>query len=104
MSKYINANTVIQELRETIEKYKDSEMFTRTVRAAENMILIIDRTPAADVVEVEPLKTYITNLISNIPQTDYVKDDYDAGFADALRIIYTHLCGADMRERKETSE
>lgn len=58
----------------------------------------IDALPSADVVEGEPLKTYITNLISNIPQTDYVKDDYDAGFADALRIIYTHLC----RERKET--
>lgn len=53
MSKYINADTVIQALRETIDRCKDSESFTRTVRAAENMILIIDRTPAADVVEVK---------------------------------------------------
>ena len=45
MAKYINADTVIQALRETIDRYKDSEVFTRTVRAAENMILIIDRIP-----------------------------------------------------------
>jgi len=52
MSKYIKADTLIQTLRETIDEHKDSEMFTKTVRAAENMIRIIDQMTADDVVNI----------------------------------------------------
>lgn len=58
---------------------------------------VIEGQPSADVVEVESLKTYLLNLMSDIPLTDYIKDDYDMGFLDALRIIHTHLGGADVR-------
>jgi len=77
---------------------KDSDLY-HLVAHTKALAKIINEMPPADVVDVETLKTYITNLISNIPcETDYAKEDYDAGFSDALRIIYTHLCG----ERKET--
>lgn len=90
--KYTNTNDLELEVSHYLQCEKESEAIT-----LEELKEITNRLPSADVVEAESLKTYITNLISNIPQTDYVKDDYDAGFADALRIIYTHLCG----ERKE---
>lgn len=95
MAKYINAD----ELKIDLLNFEAKDYFVaETKQGIRLTINALDSMPSVDVVEVESLKTYITNLISNIPQTDYVKDDYDAGFADALRIIYTHLCG----ERKET--
>ena len=70
MAKYINADTVIQALRETIDRYKDSEVFTRTVRAAENMILIIDRIPPADVVEKSKLKEDLIDYLGGLYPAD----------------------------------
>ena len=102
--KYINADDLILKIVNTANNpwilltEEDTDLYY-LVAHTKALAKIINEMPSADVVEVETLKTYITNLISNIPcETGYAKEDYAAGFADALRIIYTHLCG----ERKET--
>ena len=102
MAKYINADTVIQALRETIEKHKDSEMFTRTVRAAGNMIRIIDQMPSADVVEakhgkwVNPEMGYEDCSVCGYCLAVYDDNDFQ------IERNFCPNCGADMRERKET--
>jgi hypothetical protein len=101
MSKYINADTVIQALREIIDQHKDSKMFTRTVRAAENMITIIKRMPSADVVEVvrcKDCKWWVEGPenYEGIPQNKchYFADD------DSYNILPDDFCSR--AERKET--
>ena len=95
MSKYISADELISTLNETIEKHKNSDMFTRTVRAAENMITIIKRMPSADVVEVKhgewkPERTRFGFYCNKCKMYSYRSTNFCPS------------CGADMRERGET--
>ena len=100
MSKYINADTVIQALRETIDKHKDSEMFTRTVRAAENMIRIIDRMPSADVVEVVRCKDCKYNYgIAN--NCEYAKDDIVCCYWESDGLHSDDFCSRGKRRDTE---
>ena len=97
--KYIDADELISALNETIEKHQNSDMFTRTVRAAKNMITIIKQMPSADVVEVKHGEWIDEEIDCNgifvITYCSECKEQCD------YRTDFCPNCGADMRGETE---
>jgi hypothetical protein len=102
MSKYINADELISALNDTIEKHKNSDNFTRTVRAAENMITIIKRIPSADVVEVKHGEWERIESDASVDFRCSTCHRYRFHNGEMLRKYkFCPNCGADMRGETE---